>query len=65
MKEIFKVTGMTCQHCVTAVTQAIKRVDPAASVTVDLNSGQVSVDGTAPRDAVRQAVEGEGYSVAG
>jgi copper chaperone len=65
MKEVLKVGGMTCQHCVTAVTRAIKRLDPAASVSVDLTSGQVSVDGTLARDAVQRAVESAGYSVAG
>ncbi len=28
----FKVSGMTCGHCVRAVTEAVKDVDPAASV---------------------------------
>lgn len=65
MKEVLKVGGMTCQHCVNAVTRAIKRLDPAASVDVDLKSGQVSVDGALARDAVQRAVEGAGYSVAG
>jgi copper chaperone len=65
MKEVLRVGGMTCQHCVNAVTRAIKRLDPAASVSVDLKSGQVSVDGALARDAVQRAVESVGYSVTG
>ena len=34
--QVFSVEGMTCGHCVKAVTQAIKSQDPAAEVTVDL-----------------------------
>ena len=32
----FKVTGMTCAHCVRAVTDAVRGVDAAADVKVDL-----------------------------
>ena len=36
-----KVAGMTCQHCVRAVTQAIQAEDPRAAVQVDLAAGPV------------------------
>jgi copper chaperone len=65
MKKVFKVGGMTCQGCVNAVTKAIKRVDPAAEVSVDLTSGKVSIEGSAARDAVQRAVEGAGFSFDG
>lgn len=59
----FRVSGMTCGHCENAVTRAVRAVDPAARVAVDRVAGRVSVDTTADVDAVKQAIEGEGYAV--
>ena len=39
----FKVEGMSCQHCVAAVTRAIHEIDAAAQVQVDLEHGRVVV----------------------
>jgi copper chaperone len=65
MTETYRVGGMNCGGCVAAVTRAIHRLDPKAKVQVDLDSGNVRVDGIASRDAVRRAVEDAGYSVEG
>lgn len=62
MQEQFKVEGMTCQHCVRNVTEAIEDLDPAAEVAVDLASGRVDVKATAPRETIRQAIVGAGYA---
>ena len=60
----FKVSGMTCGHCVRAVTDAIKDVDPAAIVEVDLPAGRVTVrDNGAPPDRIADAIAAEGYAV--
>lgn len=56
-----KVEKMSCGHCVSSVTQAIKAVDPAAYVRVDLGSGLVTVDTSADGDVVQSAVETAGY----
>ncbi|WP_199032140.1 heavy-metal-associated domain-containing protein, partial [Ralstonia sp. ASV6] len=34
----FSVEGMSCGHCVSAVTRAVQQVDAAASVQVDLST---------------------------
>lgn len=58
----FDVTGMTCQHCVGAVTAAITRADPGASTEVDLATGKVIVkNGSAPEDVLLAAIAAEGY----
>lgn len=57
------VKGMTCGHCVKAVTQAIKDVDGTADVDVDLGSGRVAVDSKLPAEAITQAIENAGYEV--
>jgi copper chaperone len=64
MQEQFKVQGMTCNHCVRAVTDAVRRVDATAKVEVDLAAGAVSVESVAPRDRLADAIREEGYAVA-
>jgi copper chaperone len=61
MKQVFKIGGMTCQGCVNAVTKALKRLDPAAAVSVDLTSGRVSVEGAIERAAAERAIETAGF----
>ena len=61
--QTFKVAGMTCGHCVRAVTDAVRGVDAAAKVEVDLGTGQVRVrDGTATAERIATAIAAEGYA---
>ncbi len=62
----YTVTGMTCGHCVNAVTEEVSQVPGVTDVAVDLQSGGLTVTSEAPVDgsAVRAAVEEAGYSVA-
>jgi copper chaperone len=60
-----KVTGMSCEHCARAITQAIRAEDPGAEVRVDLASGTVRAVTALPRDKVAAAIEEEGYGLAG
>jgi copper chaperone len=59
----FSVDKMSCGHCVRAITLAVQAVDPQAKVDVDLPSGTVSVESSAPFDRVRRAIEDAGYPV--
>ena len=63
----YTVVGMTCGHCVNAVTEEVSAVPGVGTVDVDLESGGLTVTSDAPVDeaAVRAAVEEAGYSVAG
>ena len=63
----YNVIGMTCQHCVTAVTEEVSGVDGVTGVQVDLAAGRVRVTSEAPLDpaVVRAAIEEAGYEVAG
>jgi copper chaperone len=58
-----KVTGMTCDHCVRAVGEAVRAVPGAGDVSVDLRAGQVTIGGSPDPQAVRRAIEEEGYGV--
>jgi len=62
--QTFQVQGMSCGHCVQAVTQAVRQLDPQAQVQVDLVSGRVEVQSGRERAELAQAIEGEGYRVA-
>jgi copper ion binding protein len=61
----FTVKGMTCEHCVAAVTQELSALPGVADVEVDLASGHVSVRSEAPvaDETVRAAVDEAGYEV--
>ena len=60
----FKVSGMSCGHCVRAVTQAIQALDQAARVEVDLAAGRVSVESVLDAAQIQAAIREEGYEVA-
>jgi len=64
MKQIFTVTGMTCEHCEKAVVRAVRQLDRAAEVHADRTQNRVEVDSEQPREALAQAIAEEGYTVA-
>ncbi len=61
--EAFQVQGMSCQHCVRAVTASIHRHDASAQVEVDLGRGQVRVHSRLARDRLATLIRDEGYTV--
>lgn len=63
--ESFNVAGMTCQHCVNAVTEEVAKVAGVTSVDIDLETGTVSVESESPVDraAVAAAVDEAGYEL--
>jgi copper chaperone len=61
----YQVTGMTCEHCVHAVTGELKNLDGVTGVTVELVPGGPSVvtvtsDGALPADVVAAALDEAG-----
>ncbi|MCD6076832.1 MAG: copper chaperone [Ramlibacter sp.] len=63
MKQSFDVQGMSCGHCVKAVTEAVRSLDPQAEVQVDLAKGKVQVQSQQDHAAIARAIEEEGYKV--
>ena len=61
----FVVEGMTCDHCVRAVTGELSALPGVTGVDVDLATGRVSVSSDLPLndDAVRAAVAEAGFEV--
>jgi copper chaperone len=56
----FEVQDMTCGHCVSSVTKAVRAIDPGAQVTADLTTHRVRIEPSASNrtqlsDAIREA----------
>lgn len=64
--ETFNVVGMTCGHCVAAVTSEVSNIDGVTKVEVDLASGAVTVESDRPVDAnaLAAAIDEAGYALA-
>jgi copper chaperone CopZ len=63
------VAGMTCGHCVSAVTGELRELDGVRDVNVELVAGGTSTvtvtsDGPLDEAAVREAVDEAGYELA-
>jgi len=56
-----KVSGMTCKHCVTAVSKALAKVPGVVAADVSLEKAQAVVEGSADALALIAAVKEEGY----
>ena len=60
-----KIKGMSCNHCVMAVTKALKEIDGVKDVRVDLAKGEAIFDETKPVDMnmVNGQIRKAGYEV--
>ena len=61
----YTVEGMSCGHCVDAVTGEVTKVPGVSGVTVDLGAKTVTVSGSPDDAAVRDAIDEAGYTVVG
>ncbi len=63
----YTVSGMTCGHCVSAVTEEVSAIPGVTDVTVDLDSGSLKVVSAAAVDfdrIVEAVAEAGDYTVA-
>lgn len=60
-QQLFAVQGMSCQHCVAAVTRAVQLLDKAAEVEVDLAAGRVRVNSAAAEAELLRVLAEAGY----
>ncbi|GAB2568517.1 heavy-metal-associated domain-containing protein [Kribbella endophytica] len=66
----YAVSGMTCGHCTSAVTEELSKLPGVQNVTIDLNAGgtsavQVTSETALDESAVREAVDEAGYELTG
>lgn len=61
------VEGMSCQHCVMAVTKALNGIEGITDVKVDLASGRVTFEETkaVAQETIATAIKKAGYDVVG
>jgi len=61
----YRVTGMTCDHCIRAVTTELVLLPAVRSVDIDLAEGAVTVtsDGPLDQEEVREAIDEAGYAL--
>lgn len=67
VRTTYQITGMTCGHCVSAVTAELTALPGVKEVEIDLAAGNavVTSDSVLPLDEVRNAVDEAGYQLAG
>ncbi|WP_342505969.1 copper chaperone CopZ [Sporosarcina sp. FSL K6-2383] len=66
MKEILKVEGMSCNHCVNSIETSVGELTGVSAVKVDLSSKEVAVefDGAATLAQIKETIEDQGYDLA-
>jgi copper chaperone len=58
----FHVEDMTCGHCVSTITKAVKDADPKAVVDIDLKSHLVRISGTSTSKEIAEVIRDAGYT---
>lgn len=60
-----RVKGMSCEHCVAAVTKALLALPGVSQVQVDLPSGRVTFETaqTLSQEEIAQAIKAAGYEM--
>jgi copper chaperone CopZ len=61
----YTVAGMTCNGCVSKVTNAVTGVEGVVDIDVDVSDGTLEVTGQVDDAAIREAVAQAGYKIAG
>ncbi|TAL39686.1 MAG: hypothetical protein EPN93_01035 [Spirochaetes bacterium] len=56
------ISDMSCQHCVTRISDALKGVAGVDTVNITLSDKLVEVTGSAAQSAILDAIKGAGYS---
>jgi copper chaperone len=58
----FKVTDMTCGHCASTITKAVKELDAGATLDISLAEHRVRVDSKASRADLQHVIAEAGYT---
>jgi len=65
MKEILKVEGMSCGHCVNSIESSVGELNGVSSVKVDLANHEVTVeyDNEETLSQIKETIEDQGYEL--
>lgn len=58
----FKVTDMTCGHCASTITKAVKELDGDAKLDISIAEHRVRVESKASREDLQHAITEAGYT---
>ena len=61
----FTVNDMTCGHCASTITRAVKEVDAAGRCDIDLSGKKVKIESRLPAASFKAAIEEAGYTPLG
>jgi copper chaperone len=66
MTTTIRIKGMSCQHCVKALTKTLSEIDGIKDVQVDLAKGEATFDEVQPIDQelLRERIGKAGYELA-
>ena len=65
-KTVIKVEGMSCDHCVKAITKAVSALPGVGGVSIDLKTGMVTVEhdpSQSPSNKINAEIEDQGYDI--
>jgi len=66
MKEVIKVEGMSCDHCVNSIESSVGKLTGVSAVKVDLGNGDVSVEfdnAITTLVQIKEVIEDQGYDL--
>lgn len=63
MKKRIKIEGMSCEHCVSHVKEALEGLEGTTSVEVNLSKKEAIIETNANNNAITDVIEEEGYDV--
>ena len=65
MKEVLKVEGMSCGHCVNSIETSVGELTGVSAVAVDLSNKHVSVefDNASTLAQIKETIEEQGFDL--
>ncbi|MGN7385943.1 copper chaperone CopZ [Sporosarcina sp. SAFN-015] len=66
MKEVLKVEGMSCGHCVNSIESSVGELNGVSAVKVDLATKEVTVEfeNGVTLEQIKETIEDQGYDIA-
>ena len=58
-----KIKGMSCNHCVNSVREALAKIPDIKDITIDLEAGEAQYAGEVDPESVKQAIAAIGFEV--
>jgi len=65
MKKVVKIAGMSCDHCLRRVQNALSSMNGVSDIRIDLKEGTAAFSGTdsLEDEGIREVIEDAGYDV--